>query len=81
MEINHKIKDDSLANYKARIEDAIAEILQTGQIDGSHHKMDTIDSVLRILAKDEYDRIIDEYQGETYEDGSREYEWDCGIPA
>lgn len=60
-----------------RIVEAIDVLLRYGQIDGSHHKMWTIDKVLRILTGDKYNDIIEMYK--EGEDGADTYEWDCGV--
>ena len=58
---------------KDKINSAIDLAYQYAQIDGSHHKMWTIDQMLRILLGGNYDNFVKEYE----EDG--EYAWDTGI--
>ena len=55
------------------INNAIDLAYQYAQIDGDHHKMWTIDQILRILLGNNYDNFVKEYE----EDG--EYAWDTGI--
>lgn len=56
-----------------RIEDALDLAWQYGQIDGGHHKMWVIDQMVRVLLGDEYEKWVQEYEGDD------EYEWDVGI--
>lgn len=56
---------------------AIDTIIQYGGIDGDHHKAWVLDQVVRILAEDEYDKIVSE--AKDGEDGPDTYEWDEGI--
>lgn len=61
-----------------RIGKAIELAVQYGGIDGSHHKMWVIDQMIRILAGDDYQKIIaDACDGE---DGPNTYDWDEGTP-
>ncbi len=62
---------------KQKIEDAIGLIIQYGGVDGAHHKAWVIDQVLRILAGDEYDKVIRTIC--AGDDGPDTYEWDKGI--
>ncbi len=71
-----KIKrEDIIKSLKAqqRIDKATEIAYQYAQIDGAHHKMWTIDQMLRELLGDGYDKFVKEYE----EDG--EYKWDIGI--
>lgn len=52
---------------------ALAVALRYGQIDGDHHKTWVIDQMVRLLADEGYEQLIEEY-----EDGG-EYEWNVGI--
>ena len=61
----------------SRIQEAINLGIRYGGIDGSHHKMWTIDQMLRILCGDDYDETI--RQAKSGEDGPDTYEWDVGI--
>lgn len=58
-----------------RVEEAIRVASKYGQIDGSHHKMWTIDKMVKILCGGEkgYKNFIEEFE----EDG--EYHWDTGV--
>ena len=58
-------------------QEALDTLLDLGGFDGGHHKMWAIDQAIRILAGDNYDKIIAEYC--DGEDGSETYEWDIGI--
>jgi hypothetical protein len=60
-----------------RINNAIEFAIQYGGIDGAHHKMWTIDQIVRILAREKYNDLIREAcEGE---DGPDTYDWDVGI--
>ena len=59
--------------YKEKIEKAIDIAYQYGQIDGEHHKIWTIDQMVRQLLGNEYDGFVKEY-----EEGG-EYSWNTGI--
>lgn len=52
-------------------------LLEDGQIDGDHHKAWVIDQVLRLLTRERYEQVIDEYC--AGEDGPETYSWDEGI--
>lgn len=67
-------KDDAKDD---RIERAIELAVACGGIDGDHHKAWVIDQMVRLLAGDDYDRIVEEAR--AGEDGPDTYEWDCGI--
>lgn len=60
-----------------RIEKAIELAVQYGGIDGSHHKAWVIDQMVRILAGDDYERIVAE--AKNGDDGPDTYDWDEGI--
>lgn len=64
---------------KERIKKALEIAWSYGQIDGSHHKMWTIDQMVRALCGDEeeYRKWIEAYEFPTNNDD--EYYWDCGI--
>ena len=59
--------------YKEKIEKAIDIAYQYGQIDGGHHKIWTIDQMVRQLLGNKYDNFVKEY-----EEGG-EYSWNTGI--
>ena len=59
--------------YKEVIEKAIDIAYQYGQIDGEHHKIWTIDQMVRQLLGNKYDNFVKEY-----EEGG-EYSWNTGI--
>lgn len=60
-----------------RVELAVEVLVETGQEDGAHHKMWTIDQALRILLGDKYEQAITDYC--DGEDGPEAYSWDVGI--
>lgn len=62
-----------------KIKKALNIAWQYGQIDGSHHKMWTIDQMVRALcgSKEEYEKWVNKYE-EPLEDGDY-YTWDEGI--
>ncbi len=65
-------------NDRLKINDAIKLAIRYGQTDGSHHRLWVIDQMVRILAGDDYKRIIaDACDGE---DGPDTYEWEGGTP-
>ena len=60
-----------------KIDATIELAVQYGGIDGAHHKAWVIDQMVRMLAGDDYARIVaDACNGE---DGPDTYEWDEGI--
>ena len=62
---------------KDKIQNAIAVIMNYGQIGGDHHKAWVIDQVFCNLAGKDYEKLIAEYC--SGEDGPNTYEWDKGI--
>lgn len=60
-----------------RVTAAIELIVDYGGIDGAHHKDWVLDQTVRILAGDEYDRIVAEAC--DGEDGPETYDWETGI--
>lgn len=67
----------AISDERGKIRKAIELGIRYGQIDGSHHKMWTIDQMIRILAGEKYDEIITE--SKKGEDGDNTYNWDIGI--
>ena len=61
-----------------RISRALELIVSYGGIDGAHHKDWVLDQVARVLAGDDYDRMVAE--AKAGEDGPETYGWDVGIP-
>lgn len=57
---------------KKRIKKAIKLAVKYSHIDGSHHKDWIIDQMIRILAEDKYEKIINEFDNG--------YGWNDGIP-
>lgn len=64
-------------NDKEKIEKAIELAVQFGGFDGAHHKDWTIDQMVRILAGDNYGKVIAD--AKSGEDGPDTYEWNVGI--
>jgi hypothetical protein len=60
-----------------RIMDALDLGIRWGVIDGGHHKMWTIDQMIRALLGDDYEQVIAKYNKENIEVGYGE--WDKGI--
>lgn len=59
------------------IQAAIDMAVSYGGIDGGHHKAWVIDQMVRILAGDDYDKVVAE--AKDGEDGPETYGWDEGI--
>ena len=53
---------------------ALALLVMSGQTEGAHHKAWAIDQAIRVLAGDDYERLV-----EAYRDNG-EYSWDEGSP-
>lgn len=62
---------------RKRIHKAICLAVQYGGIDGDHHKAWVIDQMVRILAGENYEKIVKEAC--DGEDGPDTYDWDEGI--
>lgn len=63
-----------------KITSVIELIFRFGGIGGDHHKAWVIDQVLRIVAGDKYDSLVEEMEGDPA-DGDYYYgEWQVGIP-
>ena len=60
-----------------KINQAIETAVKYGGIDGDHHKAWVIDQIVRILAGDQYSKIIKEAC--NGEDGPDTYDWNIGI--
>lgn len=60
-----------------KIDEAINMAVRYGGIDGAHHKAWVIDQMVRILAGDNYEKIVAE--AKAGEDGPDTYDWDEGI--
>lgn len=60
-----------------RIREAIEIAVRYGGIDGEHHKSWVIDQMVRILAGDDYARIVAE--AKDGDDGPDTYDWDEGV--
>lgn len=62
---------------KEKVEKTIEFAVKYGGFDGAHHKDWCIDQMVRILAGDDYDKIVAEAC--AGEDGLQTWTWDCGI--
>lgn len=64
-----------------RIKKALAIAWDYGQIDGAHHKMWTIDQMVRVLcgSKEEYEKWVNAYTEPLSDEDGDYYEWDTGI--
>lgn len=60
-----------------RVDAAICVGFHFGCVDGAHHKMWTIDQMLRILTGADYPTHVADF--EEGEDGPKTYEWSTGI--
>lgn len=56
---------------------ALEFALEYGNYDGGHHKMWTIDQIVRILTLEKYEKVIKEW--EDGDGGPQTYLWDVGI--
>lgn len=75
--VNRLIAESDLVALEDRVQEAIDLVVRYGGIDGSHHKSWCLDQVVRILAGERYESIVeDACDGE---DGPDTYEWDVGI--
>ena len=70
--------EDLPTEYEDRCDKAIEHIFLYSGIDGDEHKLWTLDQVLRILAGDKYDALVEEYEEED-KFGEKQYVWDTGI--
>lgn len=64
-------------NWQRNFAAALSLAVSYGGIDGDHHKAWVIDQMVRVLAGDEYDKLVAE--AKDGEDGPNTYEWDCGV--
>lgn len=62
---------------KDKVQEAIELAVKYGGYDGAHHKDWVIDQMVRVLAGDDYDRIVAEAC--DGEDGPDTYGWETGI--
>lgn len=62
---------------EVRIAAALQLAVRHGGHDGEHHKAWAIDQMVRLLAGDDYDKIV--AGARDGEDGPETYDWDCGI--
>lgn len=60
-----------------RIEKAIGLAVQYGGIEGDHHKAWVIDQMVRVLAGDDYEAIVE--IAKAGEDGPSTYAWEEGV--
>ena len=61
-----------------RIKEALKIAWQYGCIDGGHHKMWTIDQMVRVLcgSEEDYKKWVEAYETP---DGDNYWLWDCGV--
>jgi len=69
----HRIVDAFQPDSATVNERACALALRYGGIDGGHHKQWLIDQMLRIVAGDDYDRIVEQYNSDPCA------QWNTGI--
>ena len=73
-----------------RIDLALTRAVSTAQIDGDHHRLWTIDQMVRCLtgcpenecgqcveSSDEYEKFVEEY---CFDENGDEYSWETGSP-
>lgn len=65
--------------YKDRIKEALDIAWRYGCVDGEHHKMWTINQMVKVLccSEENYNKWVEAYES-PLDDGDY-YEWDCGI--
>lgn len=61
-----------------KIDKAIELGFRYGGDDGAHHKQWVVDQMIRLLAGDDYDRLVKESCGG--DDGPETYDWETGTP-
>lgn len=61
-----------------RTEVALKIAMQSGTVDGDHHKMWVIDQMVRALTGNGYPEWVSQHN--AGEDGPNTYEWEVGIP-
>ncbi len=61
-----------------KIQKAIEMAVRFGGNDGAHHKDWVIDQMVRILAGDDYEKVVREAC--NGKDGPDTYSWEVGIP-
>jgi hypothetical protein len=83
IERNHELVREALEQmadsqeYEKRVKEARQFAFRYGCIDGAHHKMWTIDQIVRILSGSEYEELVLENCAGA--DGPNTYSWDEGI--
>jgi hypothetical protein len=65
------------SEQQKKIDQAIELAVKYGGTDGAHHKDWVIDQMVRALAGDKYEKIVEEAC--AGEDGPNTYSWDVGI--
>lgn len=75
-----ELVDQGLVVYtpEERIQEALAMATRYANIDGAHHKMWTIDQMVRVLAGVHYREFVK--QACDGDEGPNTYEWDIGTP-
>ena len=69
--------DISYEELLRRVERVLEHLMQSGQIEGNHHRAWAIDQTVRILLGDQYERFIISHN--MGGDGIDTYIWDEGI--
>ena len=70
-------EDVSVDDLSQRVQHAIGLAVQYGGIDEDHHKAWAIDQMIRVLAAEDYDKLI--AHSCNGEDGSKIHDWYTGI--
>ncbi len=73
-----EVVEDCDMNDAEKIKAALDIAMQSGGVDGAHHKAWVIDQMVRILAGDGYETWVEEHNHPGDAPGD-EYEWDVGI--
>ena len=69
-----------MTEQQQKINKAITLIIGHSQVEGGHHKLWVIDQVLRVLAGDEYEKVIFIHNmGRVCSDEEEVNMWNCGI--
>ena len=67
----------TFVSEKERINEAIELAVRYGGFDGDHHKAWVIDQMVRVLAGERYEQIVQEAC--DGEDGPDSYSWETGV--
>ena len=75
----HPAEKEEITSDDERITKAIDIALGYGTTDGGFHKMWVIDQMIRTLAGKNYEKVIEDFESETDENGDQAYEWCKGV--